>query len=34
MDAKGVKFESRDGNFDMAINGFLEVDTQVNVDAH
>ncbi|MGZ4959283.1 MAG: OprO/OprP family phosphate-selective porin [Methylomonas sp.] len=32
MDEKGVRFESKDGNFDMAINGRLQVDSQMNVD--
>lgn len=28
---KGIKFESKDGNFDMAINGRMQVDSQMNV---
>ncbi len=28
---KGLKFESKDGNFEMAINGRLQVDSQMNV---
>ena len=34
MDEKGVKFESKDGNFEMAITGRLQVDAQTNVDQH
>ncbi len=28
---KGIKFESKDGNFDMSINGRMQVDSQMNV---
>ncbi len=28
---KGIKFESKDGNFEMAINGRMQVDSQMNV---
>ena len=28
---KGIKFESKDGNFEMAINGRMQVDAQMNV---
>jgi len=31
IDDKGIKFESKDGNFDMSINGRLQVDSQTNV---
>lgn len=31
IDEKGVKFESKDGNFEMAINGRMQVDAQANV---
>lgn len=31
IDEKGVKFESKDGNFEMAINGRMQVDSQMNV---
>ena len=28
---KGIKFESKDGNFEMALNGRMQVDSQMNV---
>ncbi|QWF71311.1 porin [Methylomonas paludis] len=31
IDEKGIKFESKDGNFDMAITGRMQVDSQSNV---
>ncbi len=31
INEKGIKFESKDGNFDMAINGRMQVDAQMNV---
>lgn len=31
IDEKGIKFESKDGNFDMMINGRMQVDSQTNV---
>ncbi len=34
MDEKGVKFESKDGNFDMQLTGRLQVDANAAVDQH
>lgn len=31
INEKGIKFESKDGNFEMAINGRMQVDSQMNV---
>jgi len=31
LSEKGIKFESKDGNFEMAINGRMQVDAQMNV---
>jgi phosphate-selective porin OprO/OprP len=31
INEKGIKFESKDGNFDMAINGRMQIDSQTNV---
>lgn len=31
IDEKGIKFESKDGNFDMSINGRMQLDSQSNV---
>lgn len=31
INEKGIKFESKDGNFEMAINGRMQVDSQTNV---
>lgn len=31
INEKGIKFESKDGNFDMSINGRMQVDSQSNV---
>ncbi|WP_036275884.1 OprO/OprP family phosphate-selective porin [Methylomonas sp. 11b] len=31
LNEKGIKFESKDGNFEMAINGRMQVDAQMNV---
>ncbi|WP_347987109.1 porin [Methylomonas sp. AM2-LC] len=34
MDEKGVRFESKDGNFDMQLTGRLQVDAMTTVDQH
>lgn len=31
INEKGIKFESKDGNFEMALNGRMQVDAQMNV---